>query len=120
MSLGTTSVFFKYTNIQIPFAAHHFFHLKNNWTEEIFAKQEKSGFCGASSMPEILAQHFIEITGVHCERLQDISDEDCLKSGVFLDRGKGTWERNPYVWVYEFKLLKIAKTTGNYTINAIT
>lgn len=82
-----------------------------------------------------LMPHHIEITGVHIERLQDISDEDCLKEGVkafknvngdnvysinngscfttarlafasLIDKvsGKGTWDRNPYVFVYDFKL----------------
>lgn len=26
--------------------------------------------------------HQIRITGIRCERLQDISDEDCMKEGV--------------------------------------
>ena len=79
--------------------------------------------------------HQVRITDVRVERLQDITDEDCLKEGVFLgqfhtysyvgrprcpfgtpreafasliDRisGKGTWESNPWVFVYEFELLK--------------
>ena len=37
-------------------------------------------------MPEKFARYFIEITGVRCERLQDISDEDCAKEGVFTKR----------------------------------
>lgn len=85
--------------------------------------------------------HHIRITDIKVERLQDISDEDCLKEGIYEDSGddefppsifyefegnkdngfdtpreafaalidkvsgKGTWERNPFVWVYEFKLL---------------
>ena len=85
----------------------------------------------------------IEITDIKVERLQDISDEDCLKEGVVYDSrhwvngyevenlwnkidrqshfrsaqvafanlinrisGKGTWESNPYVFVYSFKLIK--------------
>ena len=75
------------------------------------------------------------------QRLQDISDEDCLAEGIeyianarayyvgyntktgkrcwlgstpkkayaaLIDKvsGKGTWDSNPYVCVYEFKLIK--------------
>ena len=81
--------------------------------------------------------HQIQITDLKVERLQDISDEDCLKEGIvklgfltysYKDRpiekelfrspqyvfaalidkvsGKGTWERNPYVFAYSFKLVK--------------
>lgn len=84
--------------------------------------------------------HHIKITNIRIERLQDISDEDCLREGVYemrethgkraysfigdnaycgkrktpreafaalIDKvsGKGTWESNPMVWVYEFELL---------------
>lgn len=75
--------------------------------------------------------HHIRIIDVRAERLQDISDEDCLREGVseslFLDHADrdgvpfspreafaalidkvcsaGTWERNPYVYVYSFELI---------------
>lgn len=85
--------------------------------------------------------HHIRITDIKIERLQDISDEDCMKEGIihaytnnngikiyhtphtkrgylstdvaqeafaFLINkvsGKGVWESNPYVFVYEFKLI---------------
>ena len=99
-------------------------------------------FVRANLMP-----HQIRITNVRIERLQDISDEDCLKEGIYpyyygdekekrfyeippngysFDgtdfhyptpreafahliakvSGKGTWERNPYVFVYDFELVK--------------
>ncbi|GHT33154.1 hypothetical protein FACS189434_06610 [Bacteroidia bacterium] len=91
------------------------------------------------SMPEKYARHFIEITNVRCERLQDISDEDCYNEGLIchsgfdeptyyeygnddtcvgetpqdayaalIDKinGKGIWDSNPFVWVYDFKLVK--------------
>lgn len=88
-----------------------------------------------------LMPHHIRITNIKVERLQGISDEDCLKEGVvqkfdtdgtpryrvpcekhtwayatdsardayhfLIDKvsGKGTWESNPYVFVYEFELI---------------
>ena len=89
--------------------------------------------------PELML-HTIKITNIRIERLQDISDEDCLKEGVLkgefrntwdkyylyygegiktfktphhafttlIDKinGKGTWASNPYVFVYDFELVK--------------
>lgn len=67
--------------------------------------------------------HHIEITKVSVQRFQDISDEDCIAEGIrvqnvksdcardayalLIDKisGKGTWESNPWVWKYEFKLI---------------
>lgn len=86
-----------------------------------------------------LMPHYIRITGVRCERLQDVLDTDCLKEGIrylpeigkfyfedvrreegfyFNDHrrafaalinkvsGRGTWERNPWIIIYEFEYLK--------------
>lgn len=84
--------------------------------------------------PAALLPDHIIITGLRIERLQDISDEDCLEEGIkqvdmgfsfrcprgvcafsypkeafasLIDAVSGsTWERNPWVLVYSFKLIK--------------
>lgn len=102
------------------------------WTNKMFVR--------ADLMP-----HHIRITDIKIERLQDISDKDCLKEGIYkgqcgsadthfmdayyykgdiqpyctprdafaelIDKvsGKGTWESNPYVFVYEFELVDYIK-----------
>lgn len=109
--------------------------LNKGWNNKMFVRPD-------------LMPHQIRITDVRVERLQDISDEDCIKEGVELNTrqyeydgtkyycvrglgywrgfgctnfhtpreafanlidkvsGKGTWERNPYVFVYDFELVK--------------
>lgn len=109
-----------------------------SWSNKMFVKAE-------------LMPHQIRITGIKCERLQDISDAECMKEGVvggiigyyvpgikckdwskesyvdtedgrtwklfptpreafasLIDKvsGRGTWDRNPWVVVYEFELVK--------------
>lgn len=99
---------------------------KPGWSNKMFVR--------AYDMP-----HQIRITSVRAERLQDISDEDCMKEGiqfikafekyyferfdredgfyfdisreafsVLIDKvsGRGTWQSNPWVWVYEFELVR--------------
>lgn len=99
------------------------------WKNKMFVKAE-------------LMPHQIRITGIKCERLQDISDAECMKEGIYRDYGDtefpprefydydgnngngfdtpreafaslidkvsgyGTWQRNPWVVVYEFELVK--------------
>ena len=88
-----------------------------------------------------LMPHKIRITNVRIQRLQDISDEDCLKEGIqtfyygdckfppdgyTFDNGKShfntpreafvhlinkvsrkdVWKENPYVFVYDFEVIK--------------
>lgn len=109
---------------------------KAGWTNKMFVR--------GNLMP-----HHIRITEIKLERLQDISEEDCLKEGIIfiesfsiigedayffavkrkvgrmydnilkffsspqrayadlIDKisGKGTWESNPWVVTYEFKLI---------------
>jgi hypothetical protein len=79
------------------------------------------------------ARHFIQITGVGAERLNDISGEDCMKEGITLpfrvfgdgdgeyyegieqayrDAYFALWDSingegsNEWVWVYDYKLTK--------------
>lgn len=108
---------------------------------------KRSGFFNKMFVRADLMPHHIRITNIKIERLQDISDEDCLREGVELNTrqyeydgtkkycvcglghwraigctdfdtpreafaalidkvsGKGTWESNPYVFVYEFELI---------------
>lgn len=113
----------------------------------------QKGFANKMFVKPDLMPHQVRITNVRLERLQDISDRDCLQEGVreteirkykenpvgdieveveicsclkkndgralvyptpreafaaLIDKtsGKGTWNRNPYVFVYEFKLVR--------------
>lgn len=100
---------------------------KAGWTNKMFARAD-------------LMSHHIKITDIKVEQLQDISDDEILKEGVWqpyynknlfyvskdigyapevafptpreafwflIDRisGKGTWENNPFVVAYSFKLI---------------
>lgn len=104
-----------------------------DWVNTLIYKNEPGWtnkmFVGADLMP-----HQIFINTVRVDRLQDISDEDCLREGIrkmtfdtfsfdswkfFVHNpreafaalinkisGKGIWESNPWVFVYEFELVK--------------
>lgn len=50
--------------------------------------------------------HRIRITNIKVERLQDISEEDIFRNLIDRISGKGTWQRNPWVFAYEFELIK--------------
>lgn len=105
--------------------------INGGWSNKMFIKPE-------------LMPHQIRVTNIRIERLQDISDDDCLAEGiikkwhspagrnyfyipnidvkskkdvynspreayaVLIDKvgKKGDWERNPFVFVYDFELVK--------------
>lgn len=121
-------------------------------TREFFHKYVQGGRMPVSNKMFVRADlmpHQIRITNIKVERLQDCSDDDILKEGIYrwkdmedcpkslseiqrnrfgyygvwdafstprkafadlIDKpgvgGKGTWERNPWVVVYTFKLVK--------------
>lgn len=123
-------------------------HYENNVEKapEYISWMEHPGFNNKMFVAADMMPHKIRITDVRIERLQDISDEDCIKEGVELNTrqyeydgtkyycvrglgywrgfgctnfhtpreafaalidkvsGKGTWESNPYVFVYDFEL----------------
>jgi len=75
----------------------------------------------AMFMPNKYTRYWIEVTGIKMERVQDISEEDAKAEGVFFHsvypsprmeyaklwekiNGKGSWDANPWVWAYTFKL----------------
>lgn len=127
--------------------------LANMLQDETTFKKE---YCGAGwrnamfTKPDLMP-HRIKITNIRIERLQDISEKDCLKEGfakinvnngvgnmlshweyrltyedklgrslqlgsrdhkeafgILIDKicGNGTWESNPWVFVYNFELIK--------------
>ena len=111
---------------------------------------DKAGWHNKMFVQADLMPHRIQITDIRIERLQDISDDDCLNEGIFVNEyikngkmryhygfdgflheregwfaqkwfnkpreafaslidkvsGKGTWDRNPFVWRIEFQLVK--------------
>lgn len=103
--------------------------LSIGWSNKMFVKSN-------------LMPHQIKITNIRCERLQDISTDDCMKEGIYCSHIDGIddayscdatndifktkwwhrtpigayktlscklhvhWDSNPFVFVYDFKLVK--------------
>lgn len=87
---------------------------------EYAALSEHPGFSNKMFVSADLMPSKIRFTNIKIERLQDIGVEDAIKEGICINcdapvsefaalidkvSGKGTWESNPFVWVYEFKLI---------------
>ena len=124
------------------------FFNKEHWEHGAQKRAEYAGMIytpGYSNKMYVRADmmlHQIQIRDLRIERLQDISEEDCMKEGIYRDygdtefpprefydydgnngngfntpraafaslidkvSGKGTWDRNPFVWRIEFQLVK--------------
>lgn len=109
----------------------------DGWVSEEYVTSP--GYSNKMFVRADLMPHRIRIINIRVERLQDITEEDCLKEGIIageqeprlfgfrlpkgtilsfltpreafatlIDRisGRGTWKRNPWVFVYEFELAK--------------
>ena len=116
---------------------------KEDWVGKLL-REDKAGWKNKMFVKAYLMPNHIRINKVRIERLQDISEDDCLSEGIkeiygtssdgldefcgytflpdaspspahcyckaqeayaaLVDKlyGKGTWESNPYVYVYEF------------------
>lgn len=120
-------------------AAHYEKNLQK--ASEYISWMEHPGFNNKMFVAADMMIHQIRITDVGIERLQDISDEDCIKEGVrkvvnengiyvqyYVGKGdnacsfenpreafahlinkvsrKDVWNENPYVFVYDFELVK--------------
>lgn len=109
-----------------------------NLYERIGDPTKHAGYKNKMFVRADLMPHRIRITKTKLERLQDISEEDCLREGIVktdcvapygfpVGNGKwknyrtpqdafsslidkvscrGTWERNPWVFAYDFELVK--------------
>ena len=113
----------------------------DGWVSEEYCVSP--GFRNKMFVKPELMPYKVRVTDIGFERLQDISDEDCLAEGIYerhdvinsnmeyvkcftfqntphiyatprdafaalidIVCGKGTWERNHYVYVYTFELVK--------------
>lgn len=115
-------------------------YLYSELVDEIPMPWPINGFSNKMFVKPEIMPHQIRITKVRVERLQYISDDDCLAEGIMkwdagqmdipfytyknskkndfdtpreayaalIDKvsGKGTWESNPYVFVYDFELIR--------------
>ena len=114
----------------------------NAWWVELANQSDRNpqlltGFKNKMFVKAEFMTNRIRIKDICIERLQDISDKDCLREGIqeytdekgtwyqvenshivhydirqtfseLIDRVscRGTWDSNPWVWVYQFELIK--------------
>ena len=75
---------FDYSNCVNPYAWEDD-DKPSGWTNKMFTKAE-------------LMPHRIRIIGIKCERLRDISDEDCIKEGIFVNEYVGKRKKCHHYW----------------------
>lgn len=139
MALGST----KYKVGEVVAVAQSYKELLEECGGRVSPFVAKAGYMNKMFVRAELMPHQIRITNIRIERLQDISNEDCMKEGIMegefmntwdtfyydewgdvpnhitfktplnafaalIDKvsGKGTWASNPWVFVYEFELVK--------------
>lgn len=103
------------------------------WTSKVAHKRSIPSI----HMPRWASRTLLEITGIRVERLQDISEDDAIAEGILFNgdydlwwdyqreqwicvdpidsykslickiNGPETWEKNPWVWVVEFKVVEV-------------
>jgi len=101
---------------------------RQTWTYAADAPEEQTAVRRLSSlfMPRIASRDTVEIVALRAERLQSITEADAEAEGVIpLDggyrnvyralwnhlNGVGSWARNPFVWVVEFRRLTLQTTS---------
>ena len=129
----------RYSDVPMDFLLSHLDDPRKRYFEQQLIQQSAGWGNKMFISPEDMPWQ-VQMTDLWFERLQDISDEDCLHEGVekwmdgfivpgimehngrsnvcfdtprqafaaLIDRicGRGTWEKNPWVFAYEFELLK--------------
>lgn len=104
---------------------------------EAGCSKETDGWKPSIHMPRWASRILLEITGIRVERLQHISEDDAIAEGILFNgeyelwwdyqreqwicvdpidsykslickiNGPETWEKNPWVWVVEFKVIEV-------------
>ena len=98
----------------------------SQWVELYHYRSKRGATVPSIHMPRWASRITLEITNIHAERLQDISEEDAVAEGVDVPLGppewptllaidafrnlwdsiyarKHPWGANPWVWVIEFR-----------------